>query len=68
VGKVKFDTKAKDAMVYVDGGYAGTVGSLKTFPLRAGTHNIELRDPSGHAYFQESVNVIGGKTTTLNPQ
>jgi PEGA domain len=67
VGKVKIETKAKDAMVYVDGGYAGTVGQLKTFPLRPGTHDIELRDPSGHAYYQEHVDVIAGKTIKLVP-
>jgi hypothetical protein len=68
LGKLKFDTKAKDAMVYVDGGYAGTVGQLKTFPLKAGEHDVELRDPSGHSYYQEHVNVLAGKTLTLNPQ
>ncbi len=36
VGKVKFDTKMKDAGVFVDGGYAGTVRQLGTFPLRPG--------------------------------
>jgi hypothetical protein len=66
-GKVKLDTTAKDAMVYVDGGYAGTVKQLGTFPLKAGTHDVELRDPSGHAYFQERVNVIAGKTINLRP-
>lgn len=68
LGKLKFDTKAKDAMVYVDGGYAGTVGQLKTFPLKAGAHDVELRDPSGHSYYQEHVNVLAGKTVTLNPE
>ena len=66
-GGVKFDTKAKDALVYVDGGYAGKVGDLKTFHLKAGEHDIELRDPSGHAYYQEHVNVLPGKTLRLNP-
>ena len=33
-GKVKFETKMKDASVYVDGGYAGTIRQLGTFPLR----------------------------------
>ena len=66
-GQVKIDTKAKDAMVYVDGGYAGTVGDLKTFHLKAGEHNIELRDPSGHSYYQEHINVVPGKTLKLNP-
>ena len=66
-GRLKFDTKAKDAMVYVDGGYAGTVGQLKTFNLKAGEHDVELRDPSGHSYYQEHVNILPGKTLTLNP-
>src|SRR6202045_618163 len=52
-GKGKIETKMKDAGVYVDGGYAGTVGQLKTFPLRPGTHTIELRDPSGQTILQE---------------
>jgi hypothetical protein len=65
VGKVKFDTKMKDAGVYVDDGYAGTVRDLGTFPLRPGTHNIELRDPSGHTIFQERVDVLAGKTIKL---
>jgi hypothetical protein len=65
VGKVKIDTKAKDAMVYVDGGYAGTVGQLKTFPLRPGGHDIELRDPSGNAFYQEHIDVVAGKTIKL---
>lgn len=67
MGKVKIDTKAKDAMVYVDGAYAGKVGQLKTFPLRAGAHNVELRDPSGHAYYQERIDVIAGRTIKLTP-
>jgi hypothetical protein len=64
-GKVKIETKMKDAGVYVDGGYAGTVGQLKTFPLRAGTHDIELRSPSGQTIFQERIDVLVGKTTKL---
>jgi hypothetical protein len=64
-GKVKIETKMKDAGVYVDGGYAGTVGQLKTFPLRPGTHNIELRDPSGQTIIQEKIDVLAGKTTKL---
>jgi hypothetical protein len=64
-GKVKIDTKMKDAGVYVDGGYAGTVGQLKTFPLRPGTHSIELRGPSGQTIFQERIDVLAGKTIKL---
>src|SRR5579864_9190039 len=65
VGTVKFDTKIKDASVYVDGGYAGTVRQLGTFPLRPGTHDIELRDPSGQTILQEKVDVLAGKTIKL---
>lgn len=64
-GKIKFDTKMKDASVYVDGGYAGTVRQLGTFPLRPGSHNLELRDPSGQTIFQERVDVLAGKTIKL---
>jgi hypothetical protein len=66
-GSVKLDTKMKDASVYVDGGYAGTVGQLKTFHLRPGSHQLELRAPDGHSFFQEQVTVIAGKTLTIHP-
>lgn len=65
IGKVKFETKMKDAKVYVDGGFAGTVKQLGTFELRPGTHNIELRDPAGQVIFQEKVDVLAGKTIKL---
>ena len=61
-GEIKIDTPAKDALVYVDGGYAGLSGKLRHFNLTAGTHDIELRDPSGKAFYQERVQVIRGKT------
>lgn len=65
IGKIKFDTKMKDAGVFVDGGYAGTVRQLGTFPLRRGTHNIELRSPDGQTIFQQKVDVLAGKTLKL---
>ena len=64
-GEVKIKA-AKDALVYVDDGYAGTAGKLKKFPLPAGTHTIELRDPSGHPYRQERIHVIRGKTVEVD--
>jgi hypothetical protein len=66
VGEVKIENVAKDALVYVDGGYAGTAGKLKKFALRPGNHDIELRDPSGHAFHQERVHVIPGKTVEIH--
>jgi hypothetical protein len=60
-GDVKITDAAKDALVYVDGGYAGKAGDLKKFHLTAGDHTIELRDPSGHAFHQEKIQVLPGK-------
>jgi hypothetical protein len=65
-GQVKLVDVAKGALVYIDGGYAGTAGNLKKFALRPGNHNIELRDPSGHAFHEEKIHVIAGKTLEIH--
>jgi hypothetical protein len=65
-GDVKIVTQAKDALIYVDGGYAGLTGKLKKFPLRPGNHDIQLRDPSGKTFYRERVQVIMGKTTEIH--
>ena len=65
-GQVKIKTNDKNAAVCVDGGYAGQAAKLKNFALRPGAHNIELRDPSGHAFYQERVQVIPGKTLEIH--
>ena len=49
----------------VHGGYARTVKHLGTFPLRPGTHDLELRDPTGQTIFQDKVGVLAGKTIKL---
>jgi hypothetical protein len=65
-GGVKFDTSVKDAEVYIDGAYAGTVGKLKTMYLRPGSYDIEVRAP-GRTQFDKKVYVAAGKTLHLNP-
>jgi PEGA domain len=65
-GKVKLETKAKDAAVYIDGSYAGTVRDLKTISLRSGSYTIEIRAPGGRHY-EEKIYVIPGKTIHLRP-
>jgi hypothetical protein len=65
-GSVKFETRFKEAAVYINGGYAGTVGKLKTLDLRAGEYNIEVRLPGYQAY-AERVYVAPGKTIKLYP-
>jgi len=64
-GKVKFDTKMKDAQIYVDGAYAGMVSQLGTFPLKAGTHDLELHAASGQSIYNEHIDVIAGKTIKI---
>jgi hypothetical protein len=65
-GALKFDTNVKDAEVYIDGAYAGTVGKLKTMNLRPGSYDIEVRAP-GRTQFDKKVYIAGGKTLHLNP-
>ena len=65
VGEVKIVTKHKGDLIYVDGGFAGLTGKLKSFPLREGNHTIELRDSKGHTFHQERVYVIAGRTVKL---
>jgi hypothetical protein len=57
----------KDTSVFVDGGFAGTVAQLGTFKLHPGTHNIELRAPDGHTFYQERVDIVPGKTLKITP-
>jgi hypothetical protein len=65
-GKVKLETDAKSAKVYINGSYAGTVKELKTISLRSGDYTIELRAPDGRRY-EEKVYVVPGKTIHLQP-
>lgn len=66
-GAVKFDTKVKDAEVYINGAYAGTIGKLKTMNLRPGSYHIEVRE-SGQTAFDKKVYIAAGKTLHLNPE
>jgi hypothetical protein len=65
-GEVKIVTHMKDALVYVDGGYAGLAGKLKHFDLSPGSHNVELRDSAGTTIFKEHIQVIRDKTTEIH--
>jgi hypothetical protein len=64
-GKVKFDTKIKNAQVYVDGAFAGNASQLGTFVLKAGAHDLELRDAAGQPVYTQHVDVIAGKTLKI---
>jgi PEGA domain len=64
-GDVKIKTKAKEDTIYVDGGYIGTTHDMKKFSLRAGNHDIEVRDPEGRSLFHQKVQVLIGKTVEI---
>ena len=66
-GEVKINTHLKDASVYVDGGFVGRISKFKKFWLAPGSHNIELRDLSGHSFFTQRVTVVLNKTVELRP-
>ena len=65
-GELKLDTKAKDASVYINGAFAGTVKELKTLWLRSGTYDIEIRNTNG-GVFNEKVFVPIDKKVTIEP-
>jgi len=65
-GELKIDTKDKDALVYIDGGYLGPAAKTKKFDLRAGVHELELRDPGGKVMFHEKVSIVPNRTTKVD--
>jgi PEGA domain len=66
-GKVKLDTKIKDAQVFINGAYAGTTHENKSMHLRPGNYNIEIQE-AGRTQFAERVYVVAGKTLKLHPE
>ncbi|QOY88805.1 PEGA domain-containing protein [Paludibaculum fermentans] len=66
-GQVKLDTKIKDAEVFVNGSYAGTVGELKSMWLRQGSYKLEVRAP-GREQFAQQIYVVNGKTMKVRPE
>jgi hypothetical protein len=65
-GELKIDTKDKDALVYVDGGYLGTTKKFRKFDLRPGNHAIELRDARGDVLFHQKVEIAPDRTTEID--
>ncbi|MFN7925682.1 MAG: hypothetical protein U0Q16_36620 [Bryobacteraceae bacterium] len=65
-GQVKIDTKLKDAQVFINGGYAGTVKDVKSMWIRPGAYDLEVRAPSGEK-FATRIFVVNGKTMHVRP-
>ena len=66
-GKLKITAPTPGASIYVDGAFVGLTDKVKNIPLPAGTHEVQLRDPEGRTLYQESVEIIGGRTTQIQP-
>lgn len=65
-GQLKFDSVDRDADVYVDGGFAGTVRSLNSSWVREGEHDIELRSHGNRTH--ERVYVVARKEAHVRPE
>src|SRR6202035_2542641 len=67
VGQVKLDTHVKEADVFIDGSYAGTLRELKSMMMRPGNYDISVRAP-GRETFEQKIYVVAGKTLKLRPE
>jgi hypothetical protein len=63
-GELKLTGAPKDASVYVNGGYAGTVAHLKSFWLEPGAYDLAITTADGRR-FQQRVYMLTGKTLKL---
>lgn len=63
-GELKLTGAPKDASVYVNGGYAGTVEHLKSFWLEPGAYDLAVATVDGRR-FEQRVYMLTGKTLRL---
>src|SRR5947209_10322168 len=63
-GELKLSGAPKNASVYIDGGYAGTVEHLKSFWLDPGAYDLTVTSPDGRR-FEQRVYVLTGKTLRI---
>jgi hypothetical protein len=66
MGEIKLNDAPKEAMVYLDGAYAGQVAKLKSMWLQPGVYQLEVRDDAGSAW-ERKIYVLSGKTLDLRP-
>ncbi len=64
-GQIELKADPKDASVYIDGAYAGTVQRLKNIWLDPGAYDLSIR-ADGREPFQQRVYVLTGKTLNIN--
>lgn len=68
-GHIKLSTPGKDknAEVYIDNAYAGTVGKLKSIWLDPGAYDLSVKGADGSS-FQQRIYVLSGKTLKIKPE
>lgn len=64
-GQIELKADPKDAAVYIDEAYAGTVQRLKNIWLDPGAYDLSIR-AAGRESFQQRVYVLTGKTLSIN--
>lgn len=64
-GQIELKADPKDAAVYIDGAYAGTVQRLKNIWLDPGAYDLSL-NAAGREPFHQRVYVLTGKTLNIN--
>lgn len=65
-GQVKIQTSRKNAKVYINGGYAGTVKRAHKFELKPGQYSIRIQAANGQTY-ATNVYVLRGRTVHVKP-
>ena len=69
LGGLRISDAPKDAQVFADGYYAGTVddfnGAFQHLDLTAGPHHVEIRE-QGQPPLQVDVNIVPGETITYH--
>lgn len=67
MGEVKLKSVPEDAIVLLDGAYAGEAKKLKSIWLEPGVYNLEVRDDQAGS-FERKIYVLSGKTLQLQAQ
>ena len=65
MGQVKLHADLKDAEVFIDGAFAGTVSERKSMWLEPGAYNLEVRAP-GRETYAKRIYVLSGKSLRVN--
>jgi hypothetical protein len=64
MGEVKLKSTSGDAVVLIDGAYAGEAKKLKSMWLEPGVYNVEVRGDAGGT-FSKRIYVLSGKTLQI---